>query len=1171
MQWNLGVLPMQQNQAMAGSPMMQMPPPPQVMHPSEAAIIAMQRHNDMVQNTLMAAQVTRYQPPPSAPMPSISSTYAASSPFMGGGGVSSPFSMGAGGMGASSYVPRMPSVFNPFAPTLPQSHFASPAMHNLQMMHHNQSQTMGMMAGGGEAALGIGGSMLGGAIGTYFGGALGGMAGSWLGNKVGGAVANTMFNPVVQDFQRGRQIQAMTSPFMVSGSSLNTATGQGMDSHAARQVASGIRHMNRDLDFEKTGFNTQDAMRMMQMSADQGLLTGANTPDQLVQKVKDISKTVKVLMRITGDPDVRDAIASLGQMRDIGFNGLASQAGAVANRAMFARQAGMSQAQMNATMMAGAEIAGTMGLVGATGANASMAGAGAANVAASSGAMNDLQLARAGGRGGLGQIASAGALSAMQNERYLLAGSRVGAGGKLELDMGAFRRAQSTGFDEVNKLASENLQHMQARGIFDWNTRKQELKDEIAQRLKPGEMQMMMLQQAQSFMKAVPNMTLGTALQQTTGLSADRSRSLEAMYTSRKYWDGMIQQSQAQLRDARDQDRAYRDQFATPSIATRARRSVRGFLGDISDTISSPFRRASEYFDRVGEERDAAANGETITRYSEDQIARTEQERAGIGRAFRNKGFQAALAGGGSNFLDSTSAGLSWTAGRYANRLTSKLGLTSESNENLLLDATNNDTTSEIRGYVSKLVPGMSTFNTIASFFGSGSGTPQDRESALSGYRDVARGMSAGRGLTGASRGSFIEKINNASNGGKGLSVMSDMTRNLMYRLDQKASGVVTSASKASGEDMETSFMDAAVNSGAMHEADAKKFWNENKTFLIAHMTDSVRRSGNKKLIEPLTKAEEAAAQGGGVDYTRGRDTVEARIKGSIANLGLDKVSEKTLTNIKALVTNNDMDVVKLATVLSAETDTSFDSGTRKGMEKVRDAMFKRLGAKKFGDVMDRAARLQGGLDKDTQEALSRQLLDANSEGGLGNRLAAIKETADERRGLAAYDQGIKELAKINPAAANAKTLEEALDTIQESDLQGMSNQHKASVIRKMKAGDEGAKAGFLQSVAPTSTTTRNGSNVGDSVQAVNDSIDDLQESADKFAKDVESGGDTTQDIADMQEKATQSFAHSVELFGQYVKGATGNDQGTHLDVNTPQDVSSGLAGSLDSWFKKMT
>ena len=91
MQFNLGLLPMQTSQQMAGAQFQAPPPPPPVPHPSQAAMAAMAAHTNMVQQTLQAAQMTRYQPPPSAPMPAIS-VMGGMSPFAGamggfGGGV----------------------------------------------------------------------------------------------------------------------------------------------------------------------------------------------------------------------------------------------------------------------------------------------------------------------------------------------------------------------------------------------------------------------------------------------------------------------------------------------------------------------------------------------------------------------------------------------------------------------------------------------------------------------------------------------------------------------------------------------------------------------------------------------------------------------------------------------------------------------------------------------------------------------------------------------------------------------------------------------------------------------------------------------------------------------------------------------------------------------------
>lgn len=199
MQFNLGLLPMQTSQQMAGAQFQAPPPPPPVPHPSQAAMAAMAAHTNMVQQTLQAAQMTRYQPPPSAPMPAIS-VMGGMSPFAGAMGG---FGGGGPGFGGAmpSATPRLPSIFNPFAPQLPASHFTMPAMRSQQIMHAANSQMMGAVAGIGEGVMGVGGSMLGGALGSLLG-PLGTLGGSWLGSKIGHGISNMIFNPTVQDFTR---------------------------------------------------------------------------------------------------------------------------------------------------------------------------------------------------------------------------------------------------------------------------------------------------------------------------------------------------------------------------------------------------------------------------------------------------------------------------------------------------------------------------------------------------------------------------------------------------------------------------------------------------------------------------------------------------------------------------------------------------------------------------------------------------------------------------------------------------------------------------------------------------------------------------------------------------------------------------------------------------------
>jgi hypothetical protein len=1166
MQYNMGLLPMQQNQALAGSPMMQAPPPPQVPHPAEAAMIAMQRHNDMVQQTLMAAQVTRYQPPPSAPMPSVSSM----SSFMGGGlapsmgGMTSPFSMGAGGMAASSYIPRMPSVFNPFAPTLPQSHFASPAMRNMQMMQHGQSQMMGMIAGGGEAALGIGGSMLGGALGSAVGGPIGGFVGSWLGNKVGGAVSSMIFNPVTQDFQRGRQIQAMTSPYMVSGPSLNTATGQGMDPFAARQVASGVRHMGRDLDFERTGFNTQDTLKIMQSSAEAGLMTGANTPDQMVKKVKDIAKAVKAFAHLTGDPDFRDAIQSLGQMRDLGYMGLSSQLGAVANRAMFARQAGMSQSQMTATMMAGAEMAGTMGLAGATGANAAMSGAGAANIAASSGAVNDLQLSRAGGTRGLGQIASAGALSAMQNEMYLLAGSKIGAGGKIQLDMDAFRRAQGMGFNDVNKLAANNLQQMQAHGIFDWNTRKQELKDEIAQRLKPGEMQMMMLQQAKAFMGNVPGMTLGTAIQQTTGLSADQARSLEAMYTSRKYWDGMIQQARVAQRDQTDQERARRDQFRLPGVGESIRLGAARAWGGLSDFTSGPFRAVSERLDRVSEERDAQSYGQHIGRISDTDLAHDDQERSMMNMVGRTEEYRRAYRmGGGQNPMTATSRGdlamfgLGSTLpgraamgamgamvdGRMANRIGSYFGLSATSSQNMAVSLA-----SESYGTTRDWHP-------LASF-----GSVEEAEARNADVFNAGTSLAIGARLSGTERKASVARL-----GRGGQEKMNAALSNLMKRANELGArgpsgggvgALVTgfagmalsgnSATAIGAQDVRKAMLDAGIDP-------------DSDPNLAAQLLDTAKNISQSDTKAAFAKTEDLSQRQGAINYFSPHDAVRQRVSERLSSAGLihrddeGKVfgysaDDKTLAKLGNVFAHHTDDEMAMAAALAAAASTDPHKAT-KGQAEL-NALSAKLGDK-FDDVQATAKTIVAN------EGLGEALTNIGGEGqatGLGGRIGSARWAFGGMKAVGGDEALQQRLGAYSKQAASAKDPIEAAKGMTESELELLrkDNPELAAQVDAMRGNDAKAANAAWDNArkmeAPSALTERYGQREGAEIGA-------LQKERDSLA----AGEASPEEIAETQADSVKVFADAVVDFKDAVNKLSGHGEGAHLDDNIPHDISESL------------
>ena len=333
MQLNLGLLPIQSQAQPLGVPFSAPPPPPMIAHPGEAARQAMEQQQRQLQHTLQAAQITRYVPPPSTPIGGVGfGAGMAASPFAAVGVGGDPYPVRASapafaGYGATSpwTAPRLgsarvPGYLNPFAPQLPTAHFMTPAMQSLQVLQGYQSQHAAALAAVAQGAFSLGGTVLGSALGSTFG-PLGTMAGGWLGGKIGGAMMGAA--PALDDFQRGRQLQHMSSQWMVGGPTLNPFNGQGLERGAARTTAAGLRNLWRDREFDKTGFNTADVMRLTQLASDEGLLATARNPDDITRKVKDIAKAVKNVIAITGDPDVRDAMAQLGQLRNLGFQGLA--------------------------------------------------------------------------------------------------------------------------------------------------------------------------------------------------------------------------------------------------------------------------------------------------------------------------------------------------------------------------------------------------------------------------------------------------------------------------------------------------------------------------------------------------------------------------------------------------------------------------------------------------------------------------------------------------------------------------------------------------------------------------------------------------------------------------------------------------------------------------------
>lgn len=1144
MQFNLGLLPMQTSQSMAGAPMQMPPPPPPMPHPAQAAAEAMAQHQQMIQQTLMAAQQTRYIPPPSAPMPSIGAMGSSASmgnPFApqpgnyGGPGASGGWG-GGGGRGNGNYAagpagPQLPSMFNPFAATLPPAHFASPAQRNLQLMNATQSQFLGTAAGLTEGGLGIGSSLIGGAVGSAFG-PLGTMAGSYLGGKLGGGLANMALGPAIQDVARGRNIQAMTAASMVSGPMLNATTGQGMDAFAARQTATGLRRMQHDFDFERTGFNTQDTMRIMQGGTDAGLLKGAQSPEQMVAKVKELAKSVKMLMQATGDPDVRAAIQAMGEMRELGFTGMGRQAGAVASRAMTARMAGVSQSEMHQYGMMGAGMAGQYGMAGATGYTAATHGAAQANIAASSGALNDLQLARGGGKSGVAALNARAQMAVMNDDRHLLSALKKGADGKLSVSSADFSAAMNMSVEETARASADKLRELGPEGITQWHSQRQELKDQAAQGMSATQRRLAALSSARQFQKSMGGkISLATAFSSVTGESAEDGRTL-ALQNTPAALRAEAQQLRTQMAQAAGQDIAATEVDRTPGLLNRMGRSVRGGLAGAADWASSPFRKMADMSQRDAEADQAAASNQRILRFEPLAIGGSDAEYAGARRLLNDAGFRKGVAGR--------------TGGRDSGALSRMRdfgGLMERSSFMRSADAV-----AEAQG-VPQGMRGMATLMMDA-------GMVNRVEKSVS---EFDRAISASDAF-GAKEGAQLTSDLTRATGKDGRDVANKIRDDIFGKIRGAHAGTFLGA-KAIGAD---TFRDAARQ--RLKEANpgmsAKELDANVEKMLPAIMADAavhIKAVGSQKDREVLATAQRAAGMSGAAADNVG--TAQGRLdemytKASLGEGGgLNKVTDETMGKLyKGLdkfrgkdgkVEGENAAVVAAATIASLRKEGSPESIAK--AEELEKEIKTKYGDKAEG-ILQKGVRAAGEFQGNSQTALRRT---AKGSKGLAGFEEAIGAVADSRSGYIAAAQVKLARAALGDAGASkdAKTTEEALKVLGEDgiDASEMTTAQKAAA--KIALKDPSKTGNFEAMFKPTATTQRAGGNTGKSGKALSAEIAALENAATELEVEKQMNGGTAsaEAIAKTDVASTQAFAKAVGDFSEAVKSMNGGGENATL------------------------
>lgn len=329
----------------------------------------------------------------------------------------------------SMYTPRAPAPPPtyagqtspmPFSPPPPAAQFNTPYMAGLERDHLGSDMAYARgwgMAGVGahvatNAMAGIAGASLGRKIGGNFGGVVGGIAG-FLGSEFGGlgnAGQNGFMNfvaaPAIHQRAMTSALMEQSQNYVTGGGSLH-ASGQGFDHHSAAAISSQIRSLSGSSSFKaQTGgrFNQNDLYAITQSAGREDLLTGVQSPTQMIDRVKDTAKALSAFMSLAQEPDIQRALQTMGQLRASGLN-LNETMSAVQSGRAFARMAGQSFGEMMAVGGAmGSQTFQSMGLTQGLGMQTGMANYGLARGGMMANQFTPQTLGLVGGASGLANM-----------------------------------------------------------------------------------------------------------------------------------------------------------------------------------------------------------------------------------------------------------------------------------------------------------------------------------------------------------------------------------------------------------------------------------------------------------------------------------------------------------------------------------------------------------------------------------------------------------------------------------------------------------------------------------------------------------------------------------------------------------------------------------------------
>lgn len=477
------------------------------------------------------------------------------------------------------------------------------------------------------------------------------LGGQWLGDQLTNNAATRwvhrqMYGSAAQDLSNMAQLQHGTAGLMnLTGSSAGLG-GTGMSAPGALQLGQRYRRMaqnwagqNPELAEQMGGGDAdvgaqryqKDLSNLTRMAGEHGLLDAATNIDQVGDTVQKLFKVLGTMGKITGDPDFKNNLREIANMRQLGFT-IDQAVNATQDLQRYARGAGMTREQMMAGggamgqgVFANAGMVGGVGMV--YGAQATM------QARQLAGAYTPMQEALLGGREGIAQRWTAQQAQFASGPMNMMMGAAMsaGPGGTLNLDSGRLATMLGGG-TTLSGLAGQSQGNMmriarqmaqqQGRSVQDVMVelmqRQPELQPQIAQQLGPEGMRMLQMQTISSLARPGDQggmgMGLHTAAQLVAGGDPKQAQMLVGMMSSPEFYQ-------------REQDRLRRHLGELRGEAKQERlrgRESREELRAIGESVSGTYARAN------------AKKAEEAAR----EIQEREDESRGIRRAYISRTMQ---------------------------------------------------------------------------------------------------------------------------------------------------------------------------------------------------------------------------------------------------------------------------------------------------------------------------------------------------------------------------------------------------------------------------------------------------------------------------------------------------------------------------------------------------